>query len=138
MPDKKTELANEIIKTARRLNHRGLTAGHTGNVSARARGGMLITPTGLPYEEMNAEEIVFVSNDGKWDKKGLAPSSEWQFHLSAYLANREIKALVHCHSNYAASLACAGHSIPAFHYMVAAAGGSEIPLVPYAIFGSKK
>ena len=138
MPSKSTDLAAEIIKTARSLSHKGLTAGHTGNVSARVKGGMLITPTGIPYEELSDPEIVFVSNEGKWDKSHHAPSSEWQFHLSAYQANRAVKALVHCHSNYAITLACTGRSIPAFHYMVAAAGGHEIPLVPYAIFGSKK
>lgn len=156
-------LREELLSTARYIKQKGLTPGHTGNVSLRlrARGTskragegkaegkdegkaeeqefkMLITPTGIPYESMLPRDLVVVSSDGTWSEKGLAPSSEWQFHLAALKANRQVNALVHTHSNYAVALASAGKPIPAFHYMVAAAGGMEIPLVPYAIFGSSE
>ena len=138
MTQSKEDLSNEIIKAALYLKKQRLTPGHTGNVSQRFENGMLITPTGMSYEGLTAKDIVYVSNNGHWDKNGLAPSSEWQFHLAAYKANPSVNALVHTHSNYATTLACAGKEIPAFHYMIAAAGGDTIPLVPYAIFGSKE
>lgn len=144
MPPKPTikdvKLRKELISAALYLKDKGLTPGHTGNVSARVGKGnkMLITPTGLPYETMQPKDLVIVNEDGSYDKKGLVPSSEWQFHLAAFKANQQINAIVHCHSNYATTLACAELTIPPFHYMVAAAGVDTIPLVPYAIFGSKE
>ena len=138
MTKPKEELSNEIIKAAIYLKEKRLTPGHTGNVSARYEDGMLITPTGMAYDSLSVEDMVFVSQEGGWDEAGRAPSSEWQFHLAAYKANQQVNALVHTHSNYATTLACAGKQIPAFHYMVAAGGGDTIPLVPYAIFGSKE
>lgn len=151
-----------VIEAANYIKQQRLTPAHTGNVSVRLSAdaewaseaqrnadaewasegrqisSMLITPTGLPYENLKWQDIVLVNPDGSWDKDGLAPSSEWQFHLAAYKANDAVNALVHTHANYATTLACAGKEIPAFHYMVAAAGGEKIPLVPYAIFGSKE
>lgn len=147
MAEKRKKLARQIIRQAHYMKDKGLTPGHSGNISVRynsltqensGQASFLITPTGVPYEELRAKDIVFVSEKGEWDENGLAPSSEWQFHLSAYQANSDVNALVHTHSNYATVLACAGLEIPPFHYMVAAAGVSTIPLVPYAIFGSKE
>lgn len=147
MADKRKKLAKEIIRQALYMKDKGLTPGHSGNISMRyndfsqentCKASFLITPTGVPYEELRAKDIVLVNENGVWDQNGLAPSSEWQFHLSAYQANDSVNALVHTHSNFATVLACAGLEIPPFHYMVAAAGVSTIPLVPYAIFGSKE
>ncbi len=150
MPKEQKKLAKEIIKHSLYMKAKGLTPGHSGNVSARLPNdnevetlSFLITPTGMPYEDLKPKDIVLVTHnettgETSWDEKGLAPSSEWQFHLSAYQANSAVNALVHTHSNFATTIACANLEIPPFHYMVAAAGGKIIPLVPYAIFGSKK
>jgi len=139
---KKEQLSVEVIKVALAMKETGLTPGHTGNVSARFEDGMLITPTGMAYEALEPDDIVYVSHEGDWDSQGRVPSSEWQFHLSAYQAakkaNKNVKALVHTHSNYATTLACARLEIPPFHYMVAVGGSDRIPLVPYAIFGSQE
>ena len=98
---------------------------------------MLITPSGLSYDEMKPSSIVYVEEDGSVSKDHLAPSSEWLFHQAIYQARPDIGAVVHSHSLHATVLACSEKSIPAFHYMVAVAGGSEIPLVPYAPFGTE-
>src|SRR5690606_29724249 len=50
----------------------------------------------------------------------------------------DMHAVVHTHSLHATVLACAHKPIPAFHYMVAVAGGKDIPLVPYATFGTEE
>ena len=129
-------LREEIVATARAMSACGLSPGRSGNVSARFGSGMLITPSGLAYDLMEPNDIVAVGGDGSVAAGQRAPSTEWHFHLAAYRARADLNALVHTHSLHATVLACAGRSIPPFHYMVAVAGGSDIPLVPYATFGT--
>ncbi len=128
-------LRSQIVATCRHMSAQGLSPGRSGNVSARLDEGMLITPSGMAYDVMSPDDIVFVAADGK-PAPGKVPSSEWRFHLAAYGARPAANAVVHCHSMNATALACAHRTIPAFHYMVAVAGGSDIPLVPYATFGT--
>ncbi len=124
-----------VIETARAMSQRGLSPGRSGNVSCRWRDGMLITPSGMAYDELEPADVVHVDAAGKPTGK-RKPSSEWLFHLAAYAARPDMHAVVHTHSLHAVVLACAGKPIPAFHYMVAAAGGDDIPCVPYATFGT--
>lgn len=131
------ELRRAVIETARAMSERGLSPGRSGNVSCRTGSGMLITPSGMAYDAIEPDDIVPVANDGSVAKDSRKPSSEWRFHLAAYEARPDMQAIVHTHSMHATVLACAHRSIPAFHYMVAAAGGADIPLVPYATFGSE-
>lgn len=128
----------EVIDTAVAMGRRGLSPGRSGNVSCRHGDGMLITPTGLAYEGLEPEDVVLVAADGSVPSGQLKPSSEWRFHLSVYAARPDLMALVHTHSLHATVLACVRRPIPAFHYMVAVAGGSDIPLVPYATFGTEE
>jgi L-fuculose-phosphate aldolase len=125
-----------VIDTALAMSRSGLSPNRSGNVSCRWGEGMLITPTGLAYEELKPSDIVLVEADGTVEGRQKKPSSEWRFHFSAYGARPDMNAVVHTHSLHAAVLACAGKPIPAFHYMVAVAGGKDIPLVPYAPFGT--
>jgi L-fuculose-phosphate aldolase len=128
-----------VIDTALAMSRSGLSPGRSGNVSCRWKDGMLITPTGMAYDSIRSRDIVFVVGKGKVPgKKSRRPSSEWRFHLSAYRARPDMNAVVHTHSLHATALACAHMPIPAFHYMVAVAGGSDIPLVPYDTFGTKE
>lgn len=135
-----TGLARAIIDTAQAMNASGVNAGTAGNVSARAerggKAGFWITPTGLPYATLAEEDIAFVGLDGA--AEGMrAPSSEWRFHRDLYAARPEFAAIVHTHSPCATALACQGLAIPAFHYMVAAAGGPDIRCADYATFGTQ-
>lgn len=127
-----------VIETALAMSRQGLSPGRSGNVSCRWPGGMLITPSGMAYETLVPDDIVFVADDGSVAPNSRKPSSEWHFHLSAYHARPDRHAIVHTHSLHATVLACAHKPIPAFHYMVAVAGGADIPLVPYATFGTKE
>jgi L-fuculose-phosphate aldolase len=127
-----------VAATALAMSRSGLSPGRSGNVSARFDGGMLITPTGLAYKDIGPKDIVFVAGDGSVPDKRREPSSEWAFHLAAYRARPDMGAVVHTHSLHAVVLACAGRSIPAFHYMVAVSGGIDIPVIPYATFGSAR
>jgi len=128
-----------VIDTALATSRSGLSPGRSGNVSCRWKGGMLITPTGMAYEAIRPRDIVFVNAKGAVPgKRSRKPSSEWRFHLAAYRARPDVKAVVHTHSMHATVLACAHRPIPAFHYMVAVAGGKDIPLVPYDTFGTQE
>jgi L-fuculose-phosphate aldolase len=131
-------LREAIVATAKAMSRRGLSPGRSGNVSHRHGQGMLITASGVAYDAMTPDDVVFVTVDGAVPAGQKKPSSEWQFHLSAYRARGDLDAIVHTHSMHATVLACAHLPIPAFHYMVAAAGGDDIPCVPYATFGGKK
>ncbi len=129
-------LRADVVATARRMSASGLSHGRSGNVSARFQDGMLITPSGASYDALLPDDIVYVDADDT--PSGGKPSSEWRFHLAAYHARPEAGAVVHCHSRFATALACAHRPIPAFHYMVAVAGGTDIPLAPYATFGTSE
>lgn len=127
-----------VIATALAMSERGLSPGRSGNVSCRWDNGMLITPSGMAYDTIGPADIVFVAGDGRVRGTPRKPSSEWRFHLSAYAARPDMQAVVHTHSLHATVLACAHKPIPAFHYMVAVAGGKDIPVVPYATFGTEE
>jgi L-fuculose-phosphate aldolase len=129
-------LRQKIIATAQAMNAKGLNRGKSGNVSARVDTEFLITPTGLAYESMRAEDIVAMSLDGT-AKGSRAPSSEWRFHRDIYASRGDVGAIVHAHSPFATTLACLGRGIPAFHYMIAVAGGSDVRCAPYATFGTQ-
>jgi L-fuculose-phosphate aldolase len=86
---------------------------------------------------MTPEMIALCDLDGGYSGEWL-PSSEWRMHLAIYRARPEAQAVVHVHSTYATALSCLRKPIPAFHYMVAVAGGTDIPLVPYATFGTEE
>ncbi len=130
------KLRRDIVQTAQMMSQRGLSPGRSGNVSARFGNGMLITPTGMAYDALAPDDIVFVDSDGAVMGEQRKPSSEWRFHLFAYDARPDRHAIVHSHSMHATVLASVKKSIPAFHYMVAVAGGKDIPVVPYATFGT--
>jgi L-fuculose-phosphate aldolase len=130
-------LRRDIVATARKMNALGINRGRSGNVSARVEGGLLVTPSGVPYDELRPEDIVRMRFDGSYDG-ALLPSSEWRFHVGILAARPEAGALVHSHSNFATALACLGRGIPAFHYEVALAGGPDIRCAPYATFGTEE
>ncbi len=134
----------EVIATALRMNASGINHGKSGNVSARVTlegidtgsNDFVITPTGIEYESTQPEQIVLMHTDGSHEGDTL-PSSEWRFHRDIYAVRPEIGAIVHTHSTFATALACQQRAIPAFHYMVAAAGGNDIRCAPYATFGTQ-
>jgi len=132
-------LRAQIVATARAMNAHGINRGKSGNVSARMPGpftGFLITPTGMPYDTMAPRDVVPMSADGK-AQGTRRPSSEWWFHRDLYRARDDFLAIVHVHSPFATALASLRTGIPAFHYMVAVAGGRDIRCTPYATYGTQ-
>ena len=129
-------LRKNIIRTALEMNALGVNRGTSGNVSTRFKNGFLITPSGLAYDKTKPADIVFVDNKGKPAGR-YAPSSEWRFHHDIYLNRQDVEAIVHTHSSFATTISCLHKSVPAFHYMVAVCGGSDIRCAPYATFGTQ-
>jgi L-fuculose-phosphate aldolase len=134
------ELRTAIIAACRHMNAIGLNQGTSGNISARFGDRMLITPSGVPYGHMTAEDLAAMPIEGdygSWDGP-LAPSTEWRFHLDITRARPDVGAIVHAHSTFATALAIARKEIPACHYMIAAAGGPTIRCASYATYGTKE
>ena len=134
------ELRQAVVDTVRRMNALGINQGTSGNASARFKDGMLITPSGMAYDAMTGADIVFVRlGDGAVTAKaGREPSSEWRFHRDILAAREDLDAVVHTHGRAVTTLACLHQDIPAFHYMVAVAGGDSIRCAPYALFGTQQ
>ena len=130
-------LRRSIIGACLKMNALALNQGMSGNISARIAQGMLITPSGMPWDAMAPRDIVAVDGQGK-PHGARAPSSEWRFHHDILAARPEIGAVLHAHPPFCTALACLQMGIPAFHYMVAVAGGDSIRCAPYATFGTQK
>ena len=135
MSPQETTVRQSIVAAARGMSALGLNEGTAGNVSVRWSDGLLITPSGLPYDAMTPEDIVFLRRDGTHDH-ALAPSSEWRFHRDILGARPEVNAVVHAHPTYCTAFAICGRDIPAVHYMIAAVGGPTIRCSGYATFGT--
>ena len=135
MKDEKA-LRKLAVAAVRKLDAIGMNRGSTGNLSLRWGDGMLITPTGMGADDLRAQDLVWLGHDdtliGAWQ-----PSSEWHFHRAIYLARPDLQAVVHTHSVHATALASLRRPLPAFHYMVAVAGGDSVPCIPYHLFGTE-
>src|SRR2546429_3739213 len=126
----RADLRTIVIAACRELTRRGLTHGSSGNVSVRCdERRFFVSPTGMDYEVLQAADVPLMDLDGRWFGR-RRPSSEWRFHRDIFNSRHDVSAIVHTHSPRATALACTGRGIPAFHYMVAVAGGDGIPLPP--------
>ena len=128
----------EIIKYSKMLNSKKLSALRSGNISVKYNDGFLITPSGKKYSSLKNKDIVYVSLEGKFDKKKGIPSSEWKFHQDIYKNKKEAEAIVHAHSTNATAISTHKRGIPPFHYMVAMAGGHDIKCAKYATYGTRE
>jgi len=131
-------VSEDIIGCARRLDALGFMPSKSGNVSVRTAGGFRVTPSSLPYAALTEGDLVEVALDGSVLHGHRRPSSEWRLHAAIYAARPEAKALVHTHSPRATALSCARRGLPPFHYMIALAGGDDIPCSAYATFGTQE
>jgi L-fuculose-phosphate aldolase len=125
-----------LIAAARALDVAGFMPSKSGNLSRRTPRGFIITPSGLPYAQLTPDDLVEVAPDGATLVGAHRPSSEWRLHADIYAARPDAQAIVHTHSPHATALSCARRPIPALHYMVAMAGGADIPCSAYATFGT--
>jgi L-fuculose-phosphate aldolase len=130
-----TATRQSIIDGCLWMERIGLNQGTSGNISVRVNGGILITPSAVPYAKMTPAMICKIPLDGQ-PAPDQHPSTEWQFHQSVLQARPDVDAVVHAHPANATAIAIQRRSILAVHYMVAAFGGSNVPCTGYALFGS--
>jgi L-fuculose-phosphate aldolase len=128
------------------MNARGINQGAAGNISLRFGEAMLITPSGVEFDELAPEMILAQALDaeeaartaGGPDGAGaVKASSEWRFHRDILRARPDVGAVVHSHAPYATVLSMLRRPIPASHYMIAAFGGDRIECTDYAPFGTQ-
>lgn len=136
------DLPSQLVAVAREMQASGINQGTSGNLSVRIPGGLLITPSSLPYDQMEPADVVAIDFEGRRletahrNGGSRRPSSEWRLHADILSSRPDIQAVLHCHSVHATALACHGRGIPSFHYMTAVAGGDDIRCAPYATFGT--
>src|SRR5689334_10584403 len=111
---KNEDIRKQMIATCIFMNERGINQGTSGNISVRVDGGFLITPSGVPYDEMKPADIVFM----KLDASHLGPrkpSTEWRFHRDIMEKKKEVGAVIHLHSMFCTALSMLRRAIPAVH-----------------------
>ena len=127
-----------IVAYGKRMLSAGLTRGTGGNLSIYDRNLelMAITPSGIPYEEIEAEDILIMKLDGTIVEGNKTPSSEHTMHEIVYRTREDVGAMLHVHSTFAVTLACLNEDLPAVDYMVAYSRGRSVKCAPYASFGT--
>ena len=131
------ELRKRVMLTAHQVFDTGLVQGTSGNVSARDEetGLVAITPTGFPYDQITEDDIVIIDLDGNVQEGRRKPSSETPMHTRVYRDRSWVGGVVHTHSPFATTFSVLGQPIPAIHYVIAFLG-HEIPVAPYATYGT--
>ncbi len=128
-----------VAEVARTMHRDGLVVGSAGNVSARAEGEstMHITPTRVPYADLQAEHVVTVTFAGDPIEGEGLPSSESLMHGAIYAARPDVQAVVHAHPVHASAMAVRRESIPAFVDEQVVYLGGEVAVSSYAPAASK-
>ncbi len=126
-----------LVTVMRGMHASGLNRGTSGNASIRVAGGMLVTPSGIPPDDLTPDSAVFVSDECVAASGGLRPSTEFRMHHHILRGRPDAGAVVHCHSRHATILACCGKPIEPIHYMVLVARASRIAVAPFAAFGTE-
>jgi L-fuculose-phosphate aldolase len=137
MPMDDSPLRLQMCEAALQLDAVGLNRGSTGNLSVRQGIDWLVTPSGVAAQDLQPASMVLMDFQGQPLGPGK-PSSEWRFHRDILASRPDIGAVVHTHSRFATAFSCLHRDIPAFHYMVAIAGGDTIRCAPYALFGTQE
>ncbi len=130
-----TRLRDEICRIGRSLFDRGLTAGSSGNISARLPdGGWLMTPTNASLGALDPARLALFDAAGRF-VSGDVPTKEAFLHFSMYGERAEAGAVVHLHSSHSTAVSLLADVdpddvLPALTaYYVMRVG--RLPLVPY-------
>ena len=134
-----TEASKErVSETGKQLLEEGLTRATGGNVSTRtSEGTIAISPSGIPYPEIEPEDVPVVTMAGEQVYGTNPPSSETPMHTEIYERRPGGGGIVHRHSPYASTFAVLNEPSEVTHYLIAQAG-PEIPVAGYAPPGSEK
>lgn len=125
-----------VADACRRLRREGLVVGTAGNVSVRVGDLVVISPSGVDYDELTGADVGVHALDGTAVEATLAPSSELPLHLAVY-ADTEHRAIVHTHAPHSTALSTLVDEVPPGHYYTAMFGG-PVRVAPYATYGSEQ
>ena len=133
------QLKRDVLHAAKRMYREALVSGSSGNVSAYdpEKKLMAITPSGMDYDTMTADDIVVMEISGKVVSGKAEPSSEWRMHALFYEERGDVKAVVHTHSPYATGFAVLRQAIPLILIEMVPFLGGDIPLADFAMPGSR-
>lgn len=127
-----------VVEYGKKMINEHLTTGTGGNISIYdpETGNMAISPSGIDYFKTKPEDVVIMKLDGTIVEGNRKPSSENGMHRALYLKKPEARACVHTHSMFATVLATLNMPIKSVNYILADTGASEVPVAPYATFGT--
>ncbi|MFE2407226.1 L-ribulose-5-phosphate 4-epimerase [Kitasatospora sp. NPDC059408] len=125
-----SELHQELVRY-------GLVVWTAGNVSARIPGEdlLVIKPSGVPYDELSAQNMIVCDLDGNVVEGDHSPSSDTAAHAYVYRHMPEVGGVVHTHSTFACAWAARGEAVPCVLTAMADEFGAEIPVGPFALIG---
>jgi ribulose-5-phosphate 4-epimerase/fuculose-1-phosphate aldolase len=135
------ELRAEVARYARKMERSGLVRATQGNLSARdEESGLIgITPSGVEYEALTAEDIVVVNAEGEIVEGARRPSSELPIHTLILRRRPDVRCMMHTHSPYATALGVVYQPLPMVLAESALCLGCEdgvVPIVPYQMSGT--
>lgn len=124
------DLKQQVLEANLELPKHGLVTFTWGNVSGidRERGLFVIKPSGVPYEDLKAADMVVLDLKGNVVEGDMRPSSDTPTHLVLYQNFKEIGGIVHTHSPWGTSWAQAGRALPAYGTTHADYFYGEIPV----------
>lgn len=134
------KLKMEIVEAGKRMLHKGLVIGASGNISIRISGEdkIVITPSQIEYDKIGVNDIVVVDFKKNVLDGDRSPSVETGMHIGVYETRPDIGAIVHIHSVYASAIASLGKTIPPFLDDIVLMLGGEIEVAEYGMPGSKE
>jgi len=131
--------SDELLWAMRQIAPRGLAVGTAGNLSTRLDDDhFLITPSGMPYDEIAADDLVVLDLSGTVVRGTRAPSSEWALHAACYRVFAEVGSVLHTHPVYATMFACARGPIPAAIDEFTLYVGGQVECAAYARSGTRE
>lgn len=132
-------MKQEVHQWTKQSYDEKLFAGTSGNLSMydRESGVMVITPTSIPYETIQVDDMVAMKLDGTIVDGHYRPSSEWRMHARIYLEKQDVNAVVHTHSPYATAFAVVNQNIPCILIEMVPFIGGDVPLARFAMPGTE-
>lgn len=132
-------LKKKVIEGGKRLLDEGLVARTWGNISIRVdENNMLITPSGIPYEELTEKDIVLVNYHTSSYESEVKPSSEKELHCEIYRTRKDVNAVIHTHQMNASTVAVAQREVPPILDDMAQIIGPTVRVADYALPSTKK
>lgn len=132
------ETREEVLKYAVKCLEHGLIHGTAGNVSMRVPGedAVVITPSGIPYDTLEPQDLPVVSLHAEVIDGNLKPSSETPMHTAIFRARPNVNGVVHTHSMFATVFSIMQKEIPAM--MPPSSAFAPVPCAPFQLPGSEE